>query len=293
MTLFLQLSFQGIALGMVYALIALGFVIMLKGANTFNFAHGQFVALGAYAVVGLASRLPYLVAFVLGLIITVGVAVFTQSVVLRRLVGSSLTSMVLATLGVSIMLQAVILMVWGVGTQGSSSPVSNGTVKIGDVVLPNGSIAAIVTSIVFVGGLVLFFQKTPYGLALRATASEIEAAIAQGINVKRMFALSWGLAAILAVVAGIFLGSFPRVVEPSMSLVALAAIPAIVIGGMDSLPGAIVGGLIVGLIQVLGAGYLDDIGGGKLQEVLPYVLMLIVLVVRPYGLFGSRSIERV
>jgi branched-chain amino acid transport system permease protein len=219
--------------------------------------------------------------------------VLIQSVLLQRLVGASLDTMVLATLGIAIMLQPVILMVWGVGTHGPAGPVGSATVTVGNVVLPWSGIATIVTSLVAMGGLVMFFRRTPYGLALRATASHLEAALAQGINVKRMFALAWGLAAALAVIAGVFLASFPRVVDPSISLVALAAVPAVVIGGMDSLIGAVVGGLIVGLIQVLGANYLSDIGGGKLHEVLPYILMFVVLIVRPYGLFGSRSIERV
>lgn len=293
MTLFLQLGFQGLALGMVYALIALGFVIMAKGSGTFNFAHGEFVALGAYVVLALMPHMPYGLAFVGSIIVTVLLALLVEAVLLRRLVGSSPTTMVLATLGVSLMIHPVVLMIWGVGTHGSVGPVGSGTVSVGSVVLPLSSIATLVAGAIALAVLGFFFRRTPYGLAMRATASHIEAALAQGINVRRMFALAWAVAAVLAVVASVFLASFPRVVSPTMSLVALAAIPAIVIGGMDSLVGAVVGGLIVGLIQVLGAGYLADYGGGKLHEVLPYVLMLVVLVVRPYGLFGSRSIERV
>lgn len=293
MTLFLQLSFQGVALGMVYALIALGFVIMIKGSGTFNFAHGEFVALGAYVVLALMPHMPYFFAFLGSLVVTVLAALLVEGTLMRRLVGTSLTTVVLATLGVSVMVHSVVLMIWGVGTHGSAGPVGSGTVKIGEVVLPYTSIATIVTSVVVVTALVLFFQRTPYGLGLRATASHQEAARAQGIDVGKMFALSWAIAASLAVVAGIFLASFPRVVSPTIGVVALTAIPAIVIGGMDSLVGAVVGGLVVGLIQVLGSGYLADYGGGKLHEVLPYVLMLLVLLVRPYGLFGSRSVERV
>jgi branched-chain amino acid transport system permease protein len=293
MTLFLQLGFQGIALGMVYALIALGFVIMTKGSNTFNFAHGEFVAVGAYVVLALMPHLPYWLAFLGSVFVTVALALLVEATLLRRLISKGLTTVVLATLGVSVMVHALVLMVWGVGSKGSAGPVGSGTVEVGGVVLPLSSIATIVSSVVVLVALLLFFRRTPYGLALRATASHQEAALAQGIDVGRMFALSWAIAAVLAVVAGIFLASFPRVVSPSISVVALAAIPAIVIGGMDSLAGAVVGGVIVGLIQVLGAGYLADYGGGRLHEVLPYVLMLLVLVVRPYGLFGSRGIERV
>ncbi|MDF1602139.1 branched-chain amino acid ABC transporter permease [Nocardioides sp. YIM 152315] len=293
MTLFLQLGFQGIALGMVYALIALGFVIMTKGSNTFNFAHGEFVAVGAYVVLALMPHLPYWLAFLGSIVVTVALALLVEATLLRRLLDKGLTTVVLATLGVSIMVHALILMVWGVGTKGSAGPVGSGTVEVGGVVLPLSGIATIVASVIVLAALLVFFRRTPYGLALRATASHQEAALAQGIDIGRMFALSWAIAAVLAVVASIFLASFPRVVSPSIALVALAAIPAVVIGGMDSLIGAVVGGLIVGLIQVLGAGYLADYGGGKLHEVLPYVLMLLVLVVRPYGLFGSRGIERV
>jgi branched-chain amino acid transport system permease protein len=293
MTLFLQLAVQGIALGMVYGLIALGFAMLTKASGTFNFAHGEFVALGAYVVLALMPRVPWFVAFVGAVIVTVLVALVVESTLLRKLISTSLYTVVLATLGISIMLKALILMIWGVGSHGSVGPVGAGVVEIGSVVLPYTSIAAIVASAVALVLLVGFFRGTSYGLALRATASHQEAALAQGIDVGRMFALSWAIAAALAVVAGVFLASFPRVVSPSIGLVALAAIPAIVIGGMDSFVGAVMGGLVVGLIQVLGSGYLSDIGGGKLHEVLPYVLMLAVLVVRPYGLFGSRSIERV
>lgn len=293
MTLFLQLAFQGIALGMVLGLIALGFVIMFKGSHTFNFAHGEFVAVGAYLVVVLAPLMPYPLAFLIAVGLLVLLALFVESALLRRMVGQSAMSVVLATLGISIMLQHLIMMIWGVGTRGSAGPTDSGTVAVGSVLLPKSAIATIIVSLVVLLALTWFFRGTSYGLALRATASNQEAALAQGIDVRRMFALSWALAAILAVTAGIFLASFPRVVSPSLGMVALVAIPAIVIGGMDSLVGAVVGGLAVGLIQVLGSSYLADYGGGKLHEVLPYVLMLVVLAVRPYGLFGSRSVERV
>ena len=221
-------------------------------------------------------------------------ALLVEAVLLRRLVGSSPTTMVLATLGVSLMIHPVVLMIWGVGTHGSVGPVGLGhrQRRLGGAPAEQHR-DAWSPSVIALAALGFFFRRTPYGLAMRATASHIEAALAQGINVRRMFALAWAVAAVLAVVASVFLASFPRVVSPTIGLVALAAIPAIVIGGMDSLVGAVVGGLIVGLIQVLGAGYLADYGGGKLHEVLPYLLMLVVLVFRPYGLFGSRSIERV
>lgn len=290
---FLQLGFQGAALGMVYALISLGFVIMTKGSNMFNFAHGELVALGAYVVLALLPHLPYWAAFLGAVLVTVVLALLIERVLLRPLISKGMTTVVLATLGVTAMVHALVLMVWGVGTKGPAGPVGAGTLQLGGVVLPLSGIATIAASLGALLALTLFFRHSQYGLALRATASHQEAALAQGIDIGRMFALSWAIAAALAVLAGVFLASFPRVVSPSISLIALGAIPAIVIGGFDSLVGAVVGGVVVGLIQVLGVGYLSDFGGGRLHEVLPYVLMLAVLAVRPYGLFGSPDIERV
>lgn len=293
MTLFLQLGFQGVALGLVYGLIALGFVIMFKGSHTFNFAHGEFVAVGAYVVLVLSPRMPYPLAFLGAVAITAVLALAVERTLIRGLIGRSVTVVVLATLGISTMLHNAVLMVWGVGSHDSVGPVGAGTTTVGPVVLPNSALATVAASVVVLAAVAWFFRRTRHGLALRATASSQEAALAQGIDVGRMFALSWALAAVLAVTAAIFLASFPRVVSPGIGDLALIAIPAIVIGGMDSLVGAVAGGLAVGLTQVLGSNYLSGVGGGRLHEVLPYVLMLLVLLVRPYGLFGSRSIERV
>ncbi len=215
MTLFLQLGFQGVALGLVYGLIALGFVIMFKGSHTFNFAHGQFVAIGAYAVLILLPRMPYVLAFIGAVALTVGLALVVERMLIRGLIGRSVTVVVLATLGISTMLHNAILMVWGVGSHDSVGPIGVSTTTVGSVVLPNSALATVVVSVVVLAAVALFFQRTRYGLALRATASSQEAAMAQGIDVGRMFALSWALAAFLAVTAAVFLASFPRVVSPT------------------------------------------------------------------------------
>jgi branched-chain amino acid transport system permease protein len=293
MTTFLQLAFQGIALGIVFGLISLGFSIMFQASHTFNFAHGQFVALGAYVVLTFMTQVPYPLAFGIAVVVVIGLALLVETLLLRRIVGKSVMSVVLATLGLSMMVQQAIVMIWGTGVRGAAGPVGSGTVQVGGVALSTSSLAAIGSSLLVLVLLRFFFSRTRYGLAVRATASNREAALAQGIDTTRMFALSWAIAAFLAVVAAIFLASFPRFVSPDMGTIALVAIPAIVIGGMDSAVGCLIGGLIVGLIQVLGAKYLHNYGGGQLHQVLPYVLLLVILVVRPYGLFGSRSIERV
>lgn len=291
---FVQLAFQGLSLGSIYSLIALGFVIVFKGSGVFNFAHGEFVMGAAYIVVVGSGSMPWGFSIAVSAVVLVLTALIAERFFLRPMLGRPLFAVIMVTLGLSIMTRSAIAMLWGVNDRGESArPIGRGVWRIGDVSLPWVGIWTLITATTLMLVLWVFFQRTGYGLALRATAANQEAAAAQGIDIRRMFALSWAIAGVLAVAAGIFLGAFPRQVGPSMGFVALAALPAIIIGGFDSLQGAIVGGLAVGLMQVLGAGYLGDFGGGRFHEVLPYLVMLAVLAVRPFGLFGSRDIERV
>lgn len=293
MTNFLELLFQGISLGLVYALIALGFVIVFKGSGVFNLAHGQFVAAGAYLVIAGAATLPYGLAVALALVVLVAVGLLVERFVLRPMLGDPLFAVITATLGLAIMAHAAMAMAWGTRDKGYADWIGSGVLHVGDAALPKTGLWTIGVSAVLLALLWAFYRHTGWGLALRATAQHTEAALAQGIDVRRMFALSWGIAAVLAVAAGVFLGAFPRPVSLSMGFVALNALPAIIIGGFDSLAGAVVGGVTVGVIQLLASGYLSDAGPGNLQDVLPYVAMLAVLLVRPHGLFGTPEIERV
>jgi branched-chain amino acid transport system permease protein len=289
----LDLVFQGVSLGMVYALIALGFVIVYKGSGVFNLSHGELVMAGAYLVVAAAASQPYGVAVLVALGALVVLGLVVERLLLRRMLGEPLFSVVMVTLGLATMLRAVVAMIWGTRDKGYADWIGPGVVHAGDVVLAKTGLWTIGVGMVLLVALGVFYRWTGWGLALRATAQHQEAALAQGIDVRRVFALSWTLAAVLAVAAGIFLGAFPRPVGLGMGFVALNALPAMIIGGFDSLPGAVVGGVAVGLVQVLTAGYLGDVAGGNLQDVLPYVLMLAVLLVRPYGLFGTPEVERV
>lgn len=294
MTKLLELLFQGLSLGMVYSLIALGFVLVFKGTGVFNFAHGDFVMGAAYIVVAVSASQPWGVAVMVALVVLVALALVVERLILRKMVGEPLFAVVMVTLGLSIMMRAVITMIWGYNDQGFADPIGPGVWEpVDGLVLPYTGLWTIGVSVVLLAALWFFYQRTPAGLALRATAAHQEAAMAQGIDVRRMFALSWAIAAVLATAGGIFLGAFPRQVGLQMGFVALNALPAIIIGGFDSLQGAVIGGVTVGLIQVLSSGYLSDYGGGRLQDVAPYVVMLLVLLVRPYGLFGTGEIERV
>lgn len=293
MVKFLQLAFQGMALGSVYSLIALGFVIVFKGSGVFNFAHGDLVMASAFFVVA-GPDLPWGVKVVLAVVIMVAIAVLSERVLLRPMHGRSLFAVVLVTLGLSIVVRALLGMLFGLHERGSTEgPMGKDVFTVGDVILPRVGLWTIATSALLMAALWVLFQRTRAGLAMRATAASREAAMAQGIDIRRTFALSWAVAGVLAVAAAIFLGAFPRHVDREMSATALGAMPAIIIGGFDSLSGAVVGGMTVGLIQVLGAGYLADFGNGTFHQVLPYLVMLTILLVRPYGLFGSPEIERV
>lgn len=293
MTKLLQLLFSGVSLGMVYALIALGFVIVYKGSRIFNFAHGEFVMLAAYLVVAVAGSAPYALAVLAAVAVLVVVAVVVERFVLRKMIGRPLFSIVMVTLGIGIIVRAVVTMIWGYQDKGFADPIGSAVFRVGGLALARTSVATIAVSLLLLAGLWWFYQRTPVGLALRATASHQEAALAQGIDARRMFALSWALAGVLATAGGVFLGAFPRPVGLTMGFVALNALPAIIIGGFDSLAGAVVGGVSVGVIQVLAAGYLADYGGGRLQDVMPSIVMFAVLLVRPHGLFGTPEIERV
>lgn len=293
MSRLITLLFAGLSLGMIYALIALGFAIVFKSSRVFNLAHGEFVLLAAYVVVALRNDVPYVVAILAALVVLVAVAVVVEWSVLRRLVGRPAYAVVMATLGIGIIVRAIVSMIWGFNDKGFADPIGPGVFRFGDIVIARAGVATIVTSLVLLALLGYFYQSTAAGLAMRAIASNPEAALLQGINVRRMFVLAWGIAGAMAVAGGVFLGAFPRQTGLAMSLVALHALPAIIIGGFDSLKGAVIGGVIVGLVQVMCAGYLSHIGHGRLQDAAPYIVMVVVLIIRPHGLFGSPEIERI
>ncbi|MFI0408175.1 branched-chain amino acid ABC transporter permease [Actinomadura sp. 3N508] len=288
---FLQLSFQGMALGCIYALIGLGFVMVFKSSGVFNFAHPVFVMISAYIV---AALVPYGFGWgvLVALVCMVALAIVCEKVILRRLAGRSLYVVIMATLGLSVMGQAFVAMAWGVNPRGSTEgPMGRDVLRVGGVALSWTGVWIISVSLVLLAALWLFFQKTRHGLALRAAADHHEAALAQGINMRWVQTVSWGIAGVLAVAGGVFLGAFPRRVSPDMVDTALGALPALVIGGFNSLAGAVVGGMGVGLMLVLGSGYLAEYGG--VHVVLPYVAMLLVLTLRPSGLFGHHEAERI
>jgi len=298
MTKFLQLTFSGIALGSIYALVGLGFVVIYRATGIINFAQGGFVLLGAYLTYSFVDTwgLPFYLGVALAMVVAAAVGVLLERLVLRRMLGRPPYAIIMITIGIFIVIQQVVQAVWGVQDLFRTDPYGSKTIEVGNVTLAHRDLATIAAALLVLAAFFVFFRYTRWGVAMRATALDQEAAQAQGISAARVFALSWGIAAAVAVVAGVMLTAGGRPLNLVVGLVALRAFPAIILGGLESPGGAVVGGIVIGLAEIYGAGYLPTSApwlGSGFELVLPYVIMLIVLLVRPYGLFGSREVRRV
>lgn len=294
---FLQLSFAGLALGARYALVALGFVVIHRATGVINFAQGSIVALGAYLTFNAHQTwgLPFLVAAALGVAATAAVGLIVERVLLRRMSGQPVFSVIMITIGLLFVIDQVITMIWGQDAQNLGDPWGIDTVVVGDIVMAVVDLWAIGLAFVVVVLFFFFFRYSGTGLAMRAVAIDEEAAMARGISVRRVVGTAWVISGAVAAVAGITLASGAAALRPSIGLIALAAFPAMILGGLDSPLGAIVGGFIIGLTQTLTAGYQPEHAGWlgqDFQSVTPYVVMILILMIRPYGLFGTKEVER-
>jgi branched-chain amino acid transport system permease protein len=293
-TQFLQLLFQGFALGCIYALVALGFTVIYRASQVINFAQGGMLLIGAYlvSVFATGAKLPFGLAVLLAVVLLAAGAVAFQIIVLRRVIGQPVFVVVMITIGVSIAIDAAIPAIFGGNPRLLGDPWGSSAVHLGGVTLNWVRIWAIVVT---AGILVLFFafdRFSRYGLAMRATAADEEAAAAVGVPVRRVYALSWAIAGGVAAAGGLFLAGFPSSPNPSLGDTALAAFPAIILGGLDSPLGAVVGGIVIGVVEVLTSGYAPSWLGANFSDIAPYVVMILVLLIRPYGLFGTRPVER-
>ena len=297
MTDFLQLCFAGLALGSRYALVALGFVIIFKASGVINFAQGALVTLGAYLAYNFNQTwdLPFILALPMAVATGALVGVIVQRLLLRRMVGRPVFAVIMITIGLLFLLDEVIPSIWGYDALDLGDPWGIDTVTVGGVVLAVKDLWAIALAGVVLLGFFLFFKYSRMGVAMRASALDQEAALARGISVRRVFAWSWGIAGGVAALAGVSLGSGPAAVTPSLGLIALAAFPAMILGGLDSPKGAVVGGVLIGVTQTLTAGYQPEYAaflGNNFYVVMPYVVMIAILLIRPYGLFGTKEVQR-
>jgi branched-chain amino acid transport system permease protein len=301
---------SGLALGAIYALLALGFVIIFKATQVVNFAHGGIAALGAYMVSYFAtvSNIPgrwmgdisLTLQWTLSALVAVAfmalIGVVIERVTIRPMIGEPLFSVALITLGLDLIIRITTNDLMDNTTQGLGDPWGVKVVEIGFFRIAQTQVVTIV--VLIVAGLVLaWFFKTRTGLGIRATAFDQEVAMAQGISVGKVFAIAWAIGAALAAVGGIFSSVAPRGagVDPFTALIAFRAFPAIIIGGLDSIKGAVIGGLLVGVAEVVAGAYLGGVSwlGIGFGGIVPWLLMMVVLLVRPYGLFGTEEIRRV
>ena len=306
MNIFLQATFEGLSLGAVYSLVAIGFVLIFRATDVLSFAQPAMVVVGAGIISYFSTQIgiPFLFAFFLGIILTGVLGLILERTFLRPMVGEPVFSVAVLTIGIDILLRVVLDNWIGINPKYMGDPFPSygnfGSVNIAGLTVKYLEVTALITALMLIFVLSVFFKKSKYGVAMRATSLDQEAALAQGINVGRVFGLVWFIAGLLAAFAGFFItGGFNTLTNTSF-ISALRALPAVVIGGLDSITGAVVGSLIIGLTQAYVGYYQFDVEsayniklGNGFSIVAPYVIMFVILIVKPDGLFGTEEVERV
>jgi branched-chain amino acid transport system permease protein len=283
----------GVAAGLMYSLVALGFVLIFKASGVFNFAQGVMVLFAALTLVGLMEwGVPVVVALLLTAVAMVVLALAIERLVLRPLVNQEHIILFMATIGLTFFLEGFGEMLWGSNVKKLDVGIPDTSFKVAGVLVNQLELTAAVTAAVLVTMLAVFFHRTRIGRALRAVADDHEAALSIGIPLKTIWIIVWSVAGAVAIVAGVMWGAKSGV-QFSLSLIALKALPVLILGGFTSVPGAIAGGLIIGVGEKLGEVYWGPLIGGAIENWFAYVLALVFLLFRPQGLFGEKIIERV
>jgi branched-chain amino acid transport system permease protein len=290
MSTFINLVAYGLADGAILALAALGFVLIYKATGVINFAQGEFLLVGAYMfyTAFVILQLPLVLAVVIGVIVATVIGVLVERLILRPMIGESPISIIMVTIGLSSLLRGIVQMFYGTSPRSQPSILPRGSMELFGTTLPTNRIVVIGVAAVVLTAFTIFFRRSKHGVAMRAVADDQQAAMTVGISVRRVFAMSWALAAVSALIAGVLLADITAV-DMNIAAFGLMVFPVVILGGLDSVPGTIVGGLTIGLLKQFTAGYLDP----GLSTVVPYIVLVIILLVRPYGLFGETRIERV
>jgi branched-chain amino acid transport system permease protein len=285
----LLLITNGVMIGLMYALIALGFVLVYKATDAINFAAGEFVMFAGF-IAAFAADAAGAPVWVSALIAIAGMAAFGFG--LRPLIGRPVVAVIMATIGVAALLRGFATLVFGAGTRNIDLPVGDEPIVLGPVSLPPVQLVGAGVSLLFLAAFSWFFLRSRTGIAMRAVADSQQVAMAMGVNVRRYFALAWAMAGVVSALGGVVWGAMLGV-DNQLAVVGLKVFPVVILGGLDSIVGAVVGGLIVGVVENLASGYLDPYVGGGTKDFAPYILMIVALMIRPYGMFGRRLIERV
>jgi len=285
-----QVLFSGLALGSIYGLVALGFAVIFKATEVFNFSQGMLVVCGAFLAVTSISvlQLPFPMAVLFILVGSTVIGVVIHMFLIQPLSGRPMLAVIMVTIALSMVLRAIIEMIFGPQGRNLTTPLPTGVLMLGGVRISQLHLTAALVSWACMAGFGAFFKFTSVGLLMRATADSHEAAVVSGVNVNVMNRLAWAIGSMLAAIGGVFLGQL-QIASTDLENIGLLALPAVVIGGMQSIPGAIVGGLLVGVIEQLAASYISP----KSSDIFIYGLLLVILMVRPWGLFGQRELGRV
>jgi branched-chain amino acid transport system permease protein len=295
MNFFLQLVVTGFALGMVYALIAIGFVIILKCSEAFNIAQGHFVMIGGYLgyTFLVTFGLPIWASLVMAVVAAIIMGLLIERLTLRPLVGQPVLAIVMMTIALATVLEGLATLIWGGEYKTYHGVLPTLTLKLGGISVPSESLIGLIVSVVAVAILLLLFRYTKIGLAMRATAEDLQVVQSVGIKATTVYTVSWIIACVVGVIGGILLGGVSGV-KIELSAIGLKAFAVVLLGGVNSVSGAIVAGIILGVSENVAAGYLDPLlPGGGMAQVFPFIVMIIVLIFRPYGLFGLVRIERI
>lgn len=289
MSNFLTQTIYGVSDGAILALAALGFVLIYKSTGVINFAQGEFLLIGAYTVYAafVVFQLPLVLAVVVGILFAVVMGVLIERLILRPLVGESAISVIMVTIGLAAVLKAVAQLFFGTRAVTQPALLPRTTIEFAGATFPLNRLLVIVIAAVVLTLFTLFFQRSRHGIAMRAVADDQQAALTLGISVRRIFAMAWALAAVSALIGGVLLGDITEV-SSRLTTFGLLVFPVVILGGLDSVPGTIVGGLVIGLSGQYVSSYWDP----GLAQIAPY-LLLVAILVRPYGLFGETRIERV
>lgn len=297
MSFVLELLVSGIVLGLIYSLVALGFVLIYKASRVVNFAQGELIAIGAFSAHFFLTvlRLPIPVAFLLALGFTALVGYMLERVFLKRMVGQPIISVIMATIGLAFFLDGVLhLTPYGAGSYGYPAFLPEGGLSLLGAQISYAQLLTLLLTLLLLFLFAWFFQRSNLGVAMRSVADDQMAAMSLGVSVAKVFALAWAAAGLAAAAGGVMLGTLAGLHLDSLVHLGLRVFPVVILGGLDSIPGVLVAGILIGVLENLAAGFLDPlVPGGGTREVFPFLVLLLVLWFRPHGLFGTEEIERV
>ena len=292
---FLQFLAHGIMIGGIYGLVALGLVLIYKSSRVLNLSHGFFLMILAWLCWSFTEQLglPIGLSIVLVLAVSVVAGLGVERFILRPLIGQPILAIVTVTLALGYLLEGVAIMAWGADTKGLPEFIPREAIWLGPVSIAQHYLWAFGIAILIFILLYLFFRYTKMGLSMQIVSEDQQVARSLGISVKNVFAQTWAFALVMAAIAGILYASLHAVSNFNALIGLNKALPVMLLGGLESLPGALIGGIIIGIFESVGAGYIDPLVGGGTSDVIPLVLMLLILLIRPSGIFGWKRIERI